>query len=184
MFGNRLNKHVSGSPSRVVGEIPFQTIPWQFKHLRVTQIWSSCADFSSCLAFIDLMAKTNFFLCSGCFIPISCNDNHQQFALPLALLILLGIYKNIYYTFQKGTTANCLKGLAVQNQHVWMLEGNSYRILPFPCPEVLQLAECGLKSPTVVQKWRTDRDQSPQASYKLFQCSTEQMEHCSHWKVK
>lgn len=95
MFGNCLNTHISGSPSRVAGEIPFQTIPWQFKHLRVTQIWSSCADFSSCFAFIDLMAKTNFFLCSGCFIPISCNDNHQQFALPLALHLIRHLQKCI-----------------------------------------------------------------------------------------
>lgn len=80
-------KHESGCPVTEMGEIPSQPTPGESKHLRVTQIWSSCADFSSCFAFIALMAKTNFFLCSGCFIPISWNKNTLTKGLPRLWLL-------------------------------------------------------------------------------------------------
>lgn len=39
--------------------------------LRVTQMWSSRADFSSCLVLMAFTAKISFFLCRGCLIPNS-----------------------------------------------------------------------------------------------------------------
>lgn len=41
--------------------------------LRVTQMWSSCADFSSCFVLMAFTAKTSFFLWRGCLIPSSWN---------------------------------------------------------------------------------------------------------------